>query len=164
MSTATGVREAQESDREALLGFHQSLYQGHRDQVVAEEDLPLIAYRDYDRLLADDLRALLSDPNSHVLVAESDGRAVGYITGKVTVEHGRVLPRKGIVEDWYVAPTARGAGIGAALLQELEARFIAAGCDVIESATWPGNESARRVHEALGFREIRVIYRKQVRR
>lgn len=163
MSTAAGVREAQESDRQVLLDFHTSLYQGHRDQVVADEDLPLIAYRDYDRLLADDLRALLSDRNKHVLLAESGGKAVGYITGKLTVEQGRVLPRKGVVEDWYVAPEARGVGIGAALLQELEARFIAAGCDVIESATWTSNESARRVHEALGFREIRVIYRREVR-
>lgn len=164
MSTAAGVREAQESDRQVLLDFHMSLYQGHRDQVVADEDLPLIAYRDYDRLLADDLRALLSDRNKHVLLAESGGKAVGYITGKLTVEQGRVLPRKGVVEDWYVAPEARGVGIGAALLQELEARFIGAGCDVIESATWTSNENARRVHEALGFREIRVVYRKRVRR
>ena len=162
MSTPTAVREAKESDRETLLRFHKGLYQGHRDQVVAEEDLPLIAYRDYEQLLADDLRALLSDGDSHVLVAESDSEAVGYITGKVTVEHGRVLPRKGIVEDWYVMPDARGAGIGAALLHELQARFIAAGCDVIESATWTSNDGARRVHEALGFREIRVIYRKKV--
>ena len=164
MPAATEVREAQESDREVLLRFHKSLYQGHRDQVVAAEDLPLIAYRDYDRLLADDLRALLSDRNSHVLLAESDGKAVGYITGKVTVQPRRVLPRKGVVEDWYVAPEARGAGIGSALLQALEARFTAADCDVIESATWTSNEGARRVHEALGFREIRVIYRKRIRR
>ena len=160
MSTVTAIREAQESDREALLSFHKSLYQGHRDQVVAEEDLPLIAYRDYERLLADDLRALLADRSSHVLLAESGGEAVGYITGKVAVEHGRVLPRKGIVEDWYVSPQARGQGVGAQLLRELEARFAAAGCDVIQSATWTANQGARRAHEALGFKEIRVMYRK----
>ena len=164
MSSVTVVREARQSDREALLTFHKSLYQRHRDQVVAENDLPLIAYRDYERLLADDLRALFSDQNSHVLLAEADGEPVGYITGRVAVEHGRVLPRKGIVEDWYVMPGARGKGVGAQLLGELEARFAAAGCDVVESATWSGNEGARRAHAALGFREIRVIYRKRVGR
>jgi ribosomal protein S18 acetylase RimI-like enzyme len=155
------VREAGDTDREVLIGFHQSLYQGHRDEVVNEDDLPLIEYRDYDRVLRDDLQALLSDPNSHVLIADSEGTAVGYITGRVTVEPRRVLPRKGVVEDWYVAPKARGAGVGARLLRELEERFAAVGCEVIESATWSSNEGARRAHDALGFREIRVIYRKR---
>ena len=156
------VREADDSDRQALISLHRSLYQGHRDEVVAEQDRPLIEYRDYDRLLSDDLQALLKDPSTHVLLAESEGVAVGYITGRVTAEPRRVLPRRGVVEDWYVAPDSRGNGLGASLLRELEARFAAAGCDVIESATWATNEGARRAHDALGFREIRIMYRKRI--
>ncbi len=156
------VREADSSDRQVLMGFHRNLYQAHRDEVVEEEDRPLIEYRDYERILSDDLESLLRDRNGHVLVAESQGAAVGYITGRVTVEPRRVLPRKGVVEDWYVVPDARGSGVGALLLSELEARFAAAGCEVIESATWSGNEGARRAHDALGFREIRVMYRKRI--
>ena len=154
------VREAGDSDRDVLIDFHQSLYQGHRDEVVAEEDLPLIEYREYERVLEDDLNALLKDPNAHVLLAESEGATVGYITGRVTVEPRRVLPRRGVVEDWYVVPESRKAGVGALLLRELEKRFASAGCEVIESATWSGNAGARRAHDALGFREIRVMYRK----
>jgi len=156
------VREADASDRNVLMSFHRTLYQDHRDEVVEEEDRQLIEYRDYDRILSDDLQSLLRDRNSHVLVAESQGVALGYITGRVTVEPRRALPRKGVVEDWYVMPEARGAGVGASLLRELEARFAAAGCEVIESATWSGNEGARRAHDALGFREIRVMYRKRL--
>jgi len=44
----------------------------------------------------------------------------------------------------------------------LEERFAAVGCEVTESATWSSNEGARRAHDALGFREIRVVYRKRV--
>ena len=156
------VREADPSDRHVLMGFHRSLYKGHRDEVVEEDDRPLIEYRDYERILSDDLESLLRDRNGHVLVAQSQGAAVGYITGRVTVEPRRVLPRKGVIEDWYVAPDARGSGVGALLLAELEARFAAAGCEVIESATWSGNEGARRAHDALGFREIRVMYRNRI--
>jgi len=162
MVRAFEVRVADDSDRQALMGFHRSLYQGHRDEVVAEEDRPLIEYRDYERILSDDLQAILGDPSAHVLVAESEGVALGYITGRVTVEPRRVLPRRGVVEDWYVAPDSRGAGVGSSLLHELEARFAAAGCEVIESATWSSNEGARRAHDALGFREIRVMYRKRI--
>ena len=160
MAPTIEVRAADESDRNVLLGFHRSLYEDHRDEVVADRDRPLIAYRDYERILSDDLRALLRDPNSHILLAQAQGVALGYITGRITVEPGRVLPRKGVVEDWYVAPQSRGTGVGALLLRELEARFAAAGCQVIESATWAANEGARRAHDALGFREIRVMYRK----
>jgi len=156
------VREADDSDRQMLMSFHQSLYQAHRDEVVAEQDRPLIEYRDYERILRDDLQALLDDPSSHVLVAESQGVAVGYITGRVRVEQRRVLPHRGVVEDWYVVPESRGTGLGASLLRELEGRFAAAGCEVIESATWSANEGARRAHDALGFREIRVMYRKRI--
>ena len=162
MVSTIQVREADESDRDVLMRFHRALYQDHRDEVVSEEDLPLIEYRDYERILRDDLHALMRDPNSHVLVAESQGVAVGYITGRVTVEARRVLSRRGVVEDWYVAPESRGSGVGARLLREIEVRFAAAGCEAIESATWSGNEGARRAHDALGFREIRMMYRKRL--
>jgi ribosomal protein S18 acetylase RimI-like enzyme len=162
MVSTIRVREADESDRDVLMRFHRALYQGHRDEVVSKEDLPLIEYQDYERILRDDLHALMRDRDSHVLVAESQGVAVGYITGRVTVESKRVLSRRGVVEDWYVAPESRRSGVGALLLREIEERFAAVGCEVIESATWSGNEGARRVHDALGFREIRVMYRKRI--
>jgi ribosomal protein S18 acetylase RimI-like enzyme len=162
METAIRIREADEDDGELLLEFHERLYRSHRDAVVAPEDLPLIEYRDYPEILVDDLRALLRDRNAHLLLAESEGDAVGYITGRMDVEPRRVLPRRGVIEDWYVESHARGKGIGGMLLAALEKRFIEAGCQVIESATWAANLDARRTHEALGFREIRVIYRKRV--
>lgn len=162
MELAIRVREADENDRELLLAFHDKLYRTHRDAVVAAEDLPLIEYRDYPELLADDMTALLRDRNAHLLLAETDGHAVGYITGRVTVEPGRILPRRGVIEDWFVEDQFRGAGVGRRLLAALEKRLSDAGCQVIESATWSANEGARRAHEALGFREIRVIYRKRV--
>lgn len=160
MSSSIRIREAELADRDLLMGFHRSLYQQHRDRVVPAHDLPLIDYQDYERVLCDDVGALLSDRNSFVLIAEADDVAIGYITGRVTMESQRVLPRRGVVEDWYVVDESRGQGVGALLLGELEKRFIGAGCQLIESATWSGNEHARKVHQTLGFREIRVIYRK----
>ena len=160
METTIRGRDADSTDQDLLMSFHQSLYQQHRDRVVPKRDLPLIEYNDYERILREDIRALLSDVKSVVLIAEAHGVPVGYVTGRVAVEPQRVLPRRGVVEDWYVAPESRGAGVGAMLLRELEKRFVASGCQMIESATWSANESARKAHDALGFREIRVVYRK----
>jgi len=162
MSLPTEVREATETDRETLLRFHQSLYRSHRDEVVPADVLPLIEYRDYAQVVEDDVKALLSDRNSHILIAESEGVAVGYITGRTTDEPHRVLARRGVVEDWYVDRKHRGQGIGAALLRKIEERFRSVGCEVIESGTWSSNEQARRAHDAMGFQEIRVIYRKRL--
>ena len=94
MSDDVEVRDAAQSDREALEAFHRNLYIGHRDRVVDTGDLPLVDYRDYERILAEDLASLLSDRGALVLVAESGGRVVGYITGRVRVESRRVLPRR----------------------------------------------------------------------
>jgi GNAT superfamily N-acetyltransferase len=68
----------------------------------------------------------------------------------------------GVVGDWYVDEAARGHGVGAALLAELERRFADAGCEVMESATWSFNRGARAAHLALGFDEVQVTYRKRL--
>ena len=69
----------------------------------------------------------------------------------------------GVVEDWFVDPSARGERIGAALLAALEAVFREARCDLIESATWSFNEGAVRAHQALGFETYQVRFRKPLR-
>ena len=163
MAAAIRVREANDGDKNILLDFHRRLYQDHRDQVVPKDDLQLIDYRDYERILTDDLQALMRDRSSCILIAESRSDAIGYITGRITVETRRVLPRRGVVEDWYVEPGSRGMGVGTQLLRQLEQRFVEANCQVIESATWAGNVLARRAHDAMGFRETRIIYRKRWR-
>jgi ribosomal protein S18 acetylase RimI-like enzyme len=156
------VREAVEDDRETLLRFHRGLYETHRDEVVDARVRELIDYQDYACVLEDDMGALIADPNGYILIAESEGKPVGYITGRTMHEPRRVLPRRGVVEDWYVHPKHRRRGIGAALLKQMEEHFRSAGCQVIESATWSSNEAARRVHNAKGFQEVRVIYRRRL--
>ena len=157
------MRTAGRSDREVLLGFHRDLYQTHRDRVVSSTDRVLIDYENYEDVLLNDLDILLADPSALVLLAEREGVAIGYITGRIITDAGRTLPRRGTVEDWYVGEAHRGSGVGAKLLQGLEEEFRSSGCQVVESATWATNKTGRRAHVALGFAEIRVIYRKLLR-
>ena len=157
------MRTAGRSDREVLLGFHRDLYQTHRERVVSAADRVLIDYKNYEEVLVNDLDMLLADPSARVLLAEREGVPIGYITGRIVTEAGRTLPRRGMVEDWYVGEAHRRSGVGAKLLRELEEVFRSSGCEVVESATWAANKSGRRAHAALGFAEIRVIYRKLLR-
>jgi RimJ/RimL family protein N-acetyltransferase len=124
--------------------------------------LPLFAYRDFGRVLDEDVIAMLASPNVVVLLAELESEPCGYITGHIENDPRRLHSRKGIVGDWYVETARRGSGIGRALLRALEKIFAEAGCEVVESATWPFNEATRRLHERLGFAEVQVVYRRRL--
>lgn len=162
MRAPFSIRHATREDRSAVLAFHLSLYVDHRDAVMPPRLGPLLAHRSFASVLREDVDAMLADTRTFVLIAERAGEPVGYITGTMTNDPRRVLSRKGIVGDWYVDDTARGTGAGRALLEALTKLFTDAGCDVMESATWPFNEGARRAHEALGFDEIQITYRRQL--
>ncbi len=127
----------------------------------------LFAYREFEQVLRDDVDAMLSSPEHAVLVAVDNASngvdaIVGYISGHVVTMPRRVLPKKGVVGDWFVVKPARGRGVGKRLLETLSAIFRETGCEVMESATWPFNEGARGAHERLGFSEVQVTYRKRL--
>jgi phosphinothricin acetyltransferase len=56
----------------------------------------------------------------------------------------------------YVARTARGRGVGRALLAELVERSEQAGYWTLTAGVFPENEASIRVHKACGFREVGV--------
>jgi putative acetyltransferase len=82
------------------------------------------------------------------VVAREDGRALGCgalrSLGAPVVEIKRM----------YVRPTARGRGVGAAILGELEARAAALGFRVVRLETGPLQPEAIGLYEHAGYREI----------
>ena len=62
---------------------------------------------------------------------------------------------RGVVENSvYVSASARGRGIGAALLDALIESCEAAGIWTIQSGIFPENEASLALHRAHGFREV----------
>jgi GNAT superfamily N-acetyltransferase len=145
-----------------VLQFHRELYIKFRDQLTEPQVLPLFAYRDLDTTLRDDVDGLLNAREAVVLLAEIAEQPVGYVSGHVEVDVRRELSRKGVVEDWFVLPSARGQGVGMRLLENLIERFREAECDVVESGTWAFNEGARKAHAKAGFTEIEIKFRKRL--
>ena len=82
--------------------------------------------------------------------------------GHIEVDPRRVLPRKGVIEDWYVMRDERGRGTGKALMTRLLDGFRTDGCQVAESGTWAFNEGARKAHAKSGFIEIEVKFRQRL--
>jgi len=162
VTQAVVIRAAARADYAVVLRFHRDLYIKHRDELARPDVIPLLAYRDLEGTLRDDVEGLLSGRDTRVLLAEREGHAVGYVTGHVEVDPRRVLTRKGVVEDWFVAKDERGKGTGRLLLDTLLEGFRRDGCQVAESGTWAFNEGARKAHARAGFAEIEVKFRKRL--
>ena len=58
------------------------------------------------------------------------------------------------VEGWYVIPSARGKGVGRALMRAAEAWSRDHGFHEMASDTWLDNQDSQRAHTALGFEEV----------
>lgn len=161
------VRQARLEDLEVVYRFHRALYLDHRGAIMPEGMEILFAYRQFPHVLREDVEAMLRGEASVVLVAEDvdagpHPRPIGYASGTIQNDPRRVLSRKGILGDWFVAEDARGSGVGRRLVEVLFAIFQESGCSVVETSTWTFNTETRKAMDALGFREIQVTYRKEI--
>jgi len=87
------------------------------------------------------------------LIAEEDGRAVGFVFC-VLGDRGR---RTAHVTDIYVRPDARNKGIGRALLAEIIDPARSAGLEHASLEVLISNSNARRLYERLGFMPMDVF-------
>ncbi|MGH7440967.1 MAG: GNAT family N-acetyltransferase [Polyangiaceae bacterium] len=91
-----------------------------------------------------------------VLVAEADGKVVGFIeVGLRSHADGcDTRHRVGFIEGWYVEQAHRGVGVGRALMLAAEHWARSHGCHEMASDTWIDHESSQRAHEAVGFEVV----------
>jgi ribosomal protein S18 acetylase RimI-like enzyme len=89
------------------------------------------------------------EPATFLLGAERGGVLVG-ICGTYQGQTEKTRHSSEIVSV-YVAPEARGLGIGAALIEDALARLARAGIAVAKLSVAEESEAARRLYERLGF-------------
>ena len=103
---------------------------------------------------------LLGSGRGHLLLAEEDGRVLGYamvsvIGGQVTLATGE---RMAELETLSVAEGERGQGVGRALMDAAYAVMRELGVNEVMLYVIEGNESAVRFYENLGMRPyLRVM-------
>ena len=83
----------------------------------------------------------------HVIVAEDDGRVVGFASFGCKRDTGSVGNNA-------VDPAAQGRGIGTALVRHVLGMMRSRGAARFEVVTMAHDAPARRVYEKLGFREV----------
>ncbi|MBK6728250.1 MAG: GNAT family N-acetyltransferase [Xanthomonadales bacterium] len=135
---STTLRTATPEDLALILGFIRDLatYEKLLDQVVAD---------------APSLQAALfgAHPQAEVVIAERDGSAAGFALYFHNFSTFR--GRRGLyLEDLFVRPEHRGAGIGKALLAHLAKLAIERGCARFEWAVLDWNAPAIGFYQSLG--------------
>lgn len=103
----------------------------------------------------------VAEPLARLLGARDLGEAwlaldgetpVGYLLAVFvfSLEHAGLTAE---IDEFHVAATARGAGIGAALLAAAESEFRRRGCTHVSLQLGTGNERARAFYHRHGYRE-----------
>jgi len=102
----------------------------------------------------------LAEPDAFAMIAEDDGRAVGYaLVDFREIDDVRVTgPRFGVLQSLVVEPGRRGQGIGRALMRAVYGELRGLKVTELEIGVIFQNEQARRFYEREGFRPWAVEY------
>ncbi|WP_426257385.1 GNAT family N-acetyltransferase [Sphingomonas sp. DC1600-2] len=145
----THIRPATPADVPLILHLVRELaaFERESDKVVATE--PLLQ----DALFG-------AHPAAEAVIAELDGKPVGmalFFHNFSTWTGWRGL----YLEDLYVTPEARGAGVGKALLKHLAALAVARGCTRFEWSVLDWNEKAIAFYRSMGALPMKewTVYR-----
>ena len=142
---ALDIRPATDRDISLILDFIRGLaeYERMLDQVEATED----------RLRASLFPADGRTPGAHCVIGSVDGVPAGFAL--YFFNYSTFLARPGLyLEDLFVMPAFRGAGLGKALLLHLAALAHDSGCGRMEWAVLDWNEPAIGFYEALGAKRL----------
>lgn len=133
------VRLASPNDLDTLLALAQAFHaeDGHVLDLGGRQALAAI---------------VAGEPMARAWVFELDGRAIGYgvVTLGFSVEHGG---RDGFLDDLYLAPEARGRGLGRRAMEFLEGEALRLGIRVLHLEVGRDNARAGALYEGRGFRE-----------
>lgn len=108
----------------------------------------------------------LHEPDAFVLIAERDGRPVGYALVRISQGHSptwRALGRAAELETLSVLPEERGRGLGSALLDAVDAELERIGVADIGLTVVEPNAGARRFYERRGFETLFLHLRRRAR-
>lgn len=134
----TRIRAAEAVDGPVLLGLIEAL--------ADYEKLARPAADARERLVRD---AFGPTPRFQVLLAELEGRAVGYALFFETYSSFLALPTL-YLEDLFVLPDARGGGHGARLIRAAAAEAVRRGCGRMEWSVLTWNRLAIDFYDRLG--------------
>jgi ribosomal protein S18 acetylase RimI-like enzyme len=101
------------------------------------------------------LRERLTNRDSVILLAEENGLAVGF-TQLYPLFSSTVCRTIWLLNDLFTSESARGRGVGRALMDAAKQHAIHTGAAAIELSTAHTNLPAQRLYESLGYAQDEV--------
>ena len=148
------IRRAEPRDASALGTLGAELMRTHW---AFDNERFLAAVDHAERGYASFLRSQLQDDDAIVLVAEIDGRIVGYVyAGLEPMSWKELRGPAGFIHDVMVEGDEQGAGAGGALIDAAIAWLRDRGAPRVVLWTAERNDGARRLFQRLGFRRTMV--------
>ena len=100
-----------------------------------------------------------AEPMAAALACHEDGRALGLVH---TIRHRScwTIGDYCYLQDRFVAPEARGLGLGRALIEHVYREAAASGCSRVHWLTHETNQEAMLLYDRIGDRSGFVQYRK----
>ncbi|MEM4620725.1 MAG: GNAT family N-acetyltransferase [Desulfurococcaceae archaeon] len=96
------------------------------------------------------------------LVADINGRVVGYVYGTITENLMLARRRIGLLKELYVVPEERGRGVASMLIEYAMRELSKQGIKYVAVEFPTLNIIAEKFYEKLGFRKFTSIYLKEV--
>jgi len=151
------IRPATPADAPVIARFWESLVAFHQ---ALDSDLPIAAPNGAGRYTKH-LLQYLDDPQTRALVAEADGRVVGYVLGMIVDLLPDVFAQEpgGFLADIYVDSAYRRRGIGGALVAALQAWFHEQGVTHFDWHVAAHNPDALAFWHSIGGREVMIRMR-----
>lgn len=96
----------------------------------------------------DTFQRVVSDPHTHLIVAEHEGHIVGCAT---LCEFSTLMGRRASVEDVIVLPHRRGCGIGRMLMEHVIHLAQQQAPITLQLTSRPHRQAARHLYRQMGF-------------
>jgi GNAT superfamily N-acetyltransferase len=100
-----------------------------------------------------------ADPNTHLVVAELDGRTVGTLQLTILPGLSRQGASRALIEAVRIRAGERGAGLGGRLVRWAIEEAARQGCAVVQLTSDASRADAHRFYERLGFAATHVGYK-----
>ncbi|TSC88833.1 MAG: acyl-CoA N-acyltransferase [Parcubacteria group bacterium Gr01-1014_3] len=113
--------------------------------------------------LEETMTADLNDKDVVFLIAEENGKTLGYIRGVVESAPEYIKPKKiGVVFDAFVEDNARESGIGKQLFEELKKWFATKKVKHLELSVDARNSAGIAFWKKLGFSDYKLRLRQEL--
>jgi ribosomal protein S18 acetylase RimI-like enzyme len=156
MATQWLLREGGSDDLDLLEPLWVAVH--HRHQESMPELAPYVSDAETWRARRTLYEELLTKPDTLLLVAVVDAKAIGYGLAHVFATQDtwiedtwRTGDRIGEIESLSVLPSYRGSGLGSQLLERLEAHLHQRGVEDLILGALAGNADAIRLYERRGY-------------